>query len=52
MSLDLHLIIDYRLHINSDGTFVNPIRVYDGKVYLLDNVATRKILAVLVIKDL
>ena len=30
----------YRLHKNADGTFVTPIRVYDGKVYVLDNVAT------------
>ena len=30
----------YRLHTNVDGTFVTPIRVYDGKVYVLDNVAT------------
>ena len=25
----------YRLHKNVDGTFVTPIRVYDGKVYVL-----------------
>ena len=30
----------YRLHQNADGTFVTPIRVYDGKVYVLDDVAT------------
>ena len=30
----------YRLHTNTDGTFVTPMRVYDGKVYVLDNVAT------------
>ena len=30
----------YRLHTNVDGTFVTPIRVYDGKVYVLDDVAT------------
>ena len=27
----------YRLHTNVDGTFVTPIRVYDGKVYALDD---------------
>ena len=25
----------YRLHTNEDGTFVTPIRVYDGRVYVL-----------------
>ena len=30
----------YRLHKNTDGTFATPIRVYDGKVYVLDDVAT------------
>ena len=30
----------YRLHTNVDCTFVTPIRVYDGKVYELDDVAT------------
>ena len=33
----------YRLHKNVDGTFVTPIRVYDGKVYVLDNVATMEV---------
>ena len=33
----------YRLHKNVDGTFVNPIRVYDGKVYVLDDVATMEV---------
>ena len=33
----------YRLHTNVDGTFVTPIRVYDGKVYVLDDVATMDI---------
>ena len=33
----------YRLHTNSDGTFVTPVRVYDGKVYVLDDVATMDI---------
>ena len=28
----------YRLHKNVDGAFVIPIRVYDGKVYVLDDV--------------
>ena len=27
----------YRLHTNSDGTFVTSIRVYDGRVYVLDD---------------
>ena len=26
----------YRLHTNVDGTFVTPIRTYDGHVYVLD----------------
>ena len=35
----------YRLHKNADGTFVSvaPIRVYDGKVYVLDDVSTMDI---------
>ena len=30
----------YRLHTNADGTFVTPIRTYEGRVYVLDDVAT------------
>ena len=30
----------YRLHTNVDGTFVTPIRYYDGRVYVLGDVAT------------
>ena len=30
----------FGLQKNADGTFVTPIRVYDGKVYVLDDVAT------------
>ena len=33
----------YRPHENADGTFVTPIRYYDGRVYLLDDVATMEI---------
>ena len=33
----------YRLHTNPEGTFVTPIRVYDGKVNVLDDVATMEI---------
>ena len=33
----------YRLHKNVDGTFVTPIRVYDGKIYVLDDVATMEV---------
>ena len=33
----------YRLHTNGDGTFVTPIRTYDGQVYVLDDVATMKV---------
>ena len=33
----------YILHKNADGTFVTPIRYYDGKVYVLDDVATMEI---------
>ena len=32
-----------RLHTNVDGTFVTPIRVYNGRVYVLDDVATMDI---------
>ena len=32
-----------RLHTNDDGTFVTPIRVYDGRVYVLDDVATMNV---------
>ena len=30
----------YRRHTNVDGTFVTPIRYYDGRVYVLDVVVT------------
>ena len=30
----------YRLHTNVDGTFVTPIRTYDKRVYVLDDVTT------------
>ena len=33
----------YRLHKNVDGTFVIPIRVNDGKVYVLDDIATMEV---------
>ena len=33
----------YRLHTNVDNIYVTPIRVYDGSVYVLDDVATDKI---------
>ena len=33
----------YRLHTNSDGTFVTPIRVYDGRVYVLDDETTMQV---------
>ena len=33
----------YRLHTNSDVTFVTPIRVYSGRVYVFDDVATMEI---------
>ena len=33
----------YRLHKNADSTFVTPTRVYDGKVYVLDNIATMEV---------
>ena len=33
----------YRLHTNVDGTFVTPIRTYDGHVCVLDDVTTRKV---------
>ena len=33
----------YRLRTNGYGTFVTPIHVYNGKVYVLDDVATMDI---------
>ena len=33
----------YRLHTNSDGTFVTPIRVYDGRVYVYDDETTMEV---------
>ena len=30
----------YRLQANVEGTFVTPIRYYDGRVYVLGDVAT------------
>ena len=33
----------YRLHKNVDCTFATPIRYYDGRVYVLDDVATMEI---------
>ena len=33
----------YRLHTNSDGTFVTPIRAYDGRVYVLDDETTMQV---------
>ena len=35
----------YGLHTNKDGTFVTPIRVYDWRVYELDDVTTLQITA-------
>ena len=32
-----------RLHKNAVVTFVCPIRVYDGKIYALDDVATMEV---------
>ena len=33
----------YRIHTNPDGTFVTPIHAYDGRAYVLDNVATMRV---------
>ena len=33
----------YRLHTNEDGTFVTHIRVYDERVYVLDDEAPMKV---------
>ena len=33
----------YRLHTNGYGTFVTPIRVYNGKVYVVDDVTTKDV---------
>ena len=35
----------YRLHTNKDGIFVTPIRVYDWRLYVLDDVATLQVTA-------
>ena len=36
-------VTPYRLQKNADGTFVTSIRVYDGKVYVFDDVATMEV---------
>ena len=36
-----HGFTPYRLHTNSDGKFVTPIRVYDGHIYVLDDVTMK-----------
>ena len=41
----------YRLHTNEDGTFVTPIRYYDGKVYVLDDVATMYVTGRHIVED-
>ena len=33
----------YRLHKNVDGVFVTPIRAYEGRVYVLDDVSTMEV---------
>ena len=33
----------YRLHANVDGTFVTPVRTYDGHVYVLYDVTRMKV---------
>ena len=33
----------YRLHTRPDGTFVTPICVYDGRVYVLDDETTMRL---------
>ena len=33
----------YRLHTNEVGTYVTPIRVYDGSVYVLDDVVSMQV---------
>ena len=33
----------YHIHKNEDGSFFTPIRVYDGRVYALDDVATMQV---------
>ena len=33
----------YGLHKNADGTFITPIGVCDGKVYVWDDVATMEV---------
>ena len=35
--------LPYRLHTNVDGTFVTPIPYYDGRVYVLDDVAMKDV---------
>ena len=38
-----HGFTPYRLHKNADDTFVTPIRVYDGNVHILDDIATMEV---------
>ena len=33
----------YRLHTNVEGVFVTPIRVYSGRVFVLDDVPTMEV---------
>ena len=41
----------YRVHTNVDGTFVTPIRYYDGRVYVLDDVATMDVTKRYIVDD-
>ena len=35
--------IPYRLHTNEVSTYVTPIRVYDGRAYVLDDVVSMQV---------
>ena len=48
MCLDFHLTIQYT---NIDGTCVTPVRYYDVKVYVLDDVATLDVTGRLIATD-
>ena len=43
--------IPYRLHTNPYATYITPIRVYDERVHVLDNVATMDVTDLHLIED-
>ena len=51
MKCNKAMSLDYRLHTTEYGTFVTPIRVYNGKVYVLDDVTTMDITGQYIVGD-